>query len=243
MDGKQLVVAGLALVLCSVARAATLTVVNEHMAAGPAAFESFFLSSDDSDGNLAVRLGPAAAGTQLRITHAHGPVPAASPAGYDIQSVHLHRQAWSGAPPQRLSFALDVVSLSADVVVFFVVGQAGEGVFAGFRPLSAAAGPVTLVAPGLTPADFPGIDWHSGPLRLGFGLLSLSGGDGPADFPGAVFDTVVDNFSVTMTAVPLPSAGYLAAPALAWLAGPLRRRRRLPQPLASRASTSSAMAA
>lgn len=213
------------------ATAAGVLFIDENMANGAAAFDSFFLSIDDSDGNLSIDVqdgAPGNPGDGIEVLHFHDPVaaPDGNPGGYSIQSVHEYNLlTWDPVVDgaiQSVSFSIDIESGSEILDVYFTMGQGGSGSFAGFTEPVLAGGFETIAVPGLTSADFGGIDFAGGgPIRFGFGMITQSMGNLTDEFDGDQFAANFDNFQVTVTAVPLPASAWLLALPLLSLA---RRR-------------------
>lgn len=213
-------------------------VVNEDMSnADPpsAAFDTFFFSTDDSDGNLFVEATYDSSGgnpnDRLIIDHFHDPVPApdGNPFGYEIQSVHVYTlfsyTPSVDGPIESISFTIDVENSGPDMELFFTVSDSFGGSIAGFQTLPATAGFETLSVVDLTNAEFPSRDFAgSEPLFFGFGFISVSFNDGDDDFEGEQFSVAFDNFRVSIQAIPEPAgAGFAVLLASLW---PLHRRRR-----------------
>lgn len=219
-----------------VAGAAGIPVVNEGMAAGPAAFQSFFLSPDDSDGNLSIDvLGMDAGGNPgefLQILHFHDPVeePEGNPDGYSIQSIHDY-QLFSWDPlvdgeVVSVSFSIDIES-SVPLGVGFSVAQGNGGSLAGFQFIGSTDGWQKISSGPLSTAEFGGIDFAGGePLRFGFSVITSSDGFGEVAFFGEQFAANLDNFQVSVAVVPVPAAAWLLLSSLGVL-GLVARRQRL----------------
>lgn len=231
---KRIATIGVACLLPVVGQSAEIQVFSDDMSGGAAAYDSSFLSFDDSDGNLSIEVldSPFSGNPddRLEVLHFHDPVdaPEGNPDGYDIQSFHTYTLvSWDPSIDGEIvdvSFSIDVEHASGNLTLFFEMAQGGGGSFAGFTDIASTSGYETVSVSNLGPADFGGIDFAGGgPITFGFGMLSYSFGFGDTEFFGEQFAASFDNFEVTVQVVPLPGALWLFAGGLAGLVG-LRQR-------------------
>ena len=214
------------LLVASTAHAAPMTIISEDMSSGAAAFSTFLLSLDETDGNLSFNENGLATGgnpdDRLAVEHIYDAVasPDGNPDGYDIQTWHSYQLfTWNPLVDgviQSLGFSIDVQS-AVPIDVGFTVDQGGGGSAAGFTSLGATTGYETITA-NLTGVDFGFIDFVAGdPLTFGFTVSSIADGSSTDDFPAVTLAFDFDNFIVSVDAtpaLPLPAPVWLLAAGL-----------------------------
>lgn len=114
-----------------------------------------------------------------------------------------------------VSFSLDVnLPVSSDAAafdqVYFSIRDQNFLTASGFTNITGQSGWQTITVNGLTSADFLSSHDFSGPLDLFFGFGFTSSGDVSAGPSAIAFD--VDNFRVSISAVPEPASLLLLAP-------------------------------
>lgn len=157
-------------------------------------------------------------GSQLRLTHTHdvqrdGNNAPLNGNGEAFLQTFITKQAFSYAPSN--SGAIADISFSVDInfpvsngptafqQIFFTIADQNSGRAAGFTNITGQAGWQTISVNGLTNLDFPSLNF-SGSLPLSFGFGFLSSGNVTAGSDSLFMG--IDNFQVSVTAVPEPGS-------------------------------------
>ena len=235
MRNQKLLTAGLLFALPVTASAVDVPVFSEDMSSTETAFdESIFNTAGDPDGNLFPMVSHNSTGgnpdDNLTIDHFYDPVDDPTVADiedYSFTSFYVYNLfTWDPSTDGDIvdvSFSLDVENGGEDIELFFIVDSATGAVADGFQFVSSTSGFETFTAPDLT---FFGADLNDdGPVQFGFAISTFvfDVRDNDTDpYDGDQFSVNVDNFAVTVTAVPEPAS--LAIFAIGGLCFTRRRR-------------------